>query len=92
MGEADKDRAPPALPALPAAPADPDWQFQTARFPEIQQSGAASYRPLISRDERNEYHGITVDRARRVLDALGARLVTRVQLDRSNAPGTGTSR
>lgn len=47
---------------------------------------------MVSRDERNEYHGITVDRARRVLDALGARLVTRVQLDRSSAPGTGTSR
>ncbi|MGB5811557.1 MAG: helix-turn-helix transcriptional regulator [Polyangiales bacterium] len=28
----------------------------------------------VSRDERNEYHGITVDRATRVLDALGADL------------------
>lgn len=46
----------------------------------------------VSRDERNEYHGITVDRARRVLDALGARLVTRVQLDRPNVPGTAASR
>ena len=35
---------------------------------------------MVSRDERNEYHGITVDRARRVLDALGARLVTRVSV------------
>ena len=26
----------------------------------------------VSRDERNEYHAITVDRAQRVLDALGA--------------------
>ncbi len=26
----------------------------------------------ISRDERNEYHGITVERASRLLDALGA--------------------
>lgn len=34
---------------------------------------------LISRDERNEYHGITVERARRILEALGARLVTRVE-------------
>lgn len=26
----------------------------------------------ISRDERNEYHGLTVERASRILDALGA--------------------
>ncbi|HET6249698.1 MAG TPA: helix-turn-helix transcriptional regulator [Tepidisphaeraceae bacterium] len=36
---------------------------------------------LVSRDERNEYHGITVERARRVLDALGVRLVTRVEVE-----------
>ena len=28
----------------------------------------------VSRDERNEYHGITVERAGRVLDALGVEL------------------
>lgn len=28
----------------------------------------------VSRDERNEYHGITVDRASRILDALGVNL------------------
>lgn len=28
----------------------------------------------VSRDERNEYHGITVERASRVLDAMGVRL------------------
>ncbi len=28
----------------------------------------------ISRDERNEYHGITVDRATRILDAFGVQL------------------
>ncbi len=28
----------------------------------------------VSRDERNEYHGITVNRATRVLDALGVQL------------------
>ena len=27
----------------------------------------------------NEYHGITLDRASRILEALGARLITRVQ-------------
>jgi ribosome-binding protein aMBF1 (putative translation factor) len=28
----------------------------------------------VSRDERNEYHGVTVDRASRILDALGVSL------------------
>lgn len=32
----------------------------------------------VSRDERNEYHGITVERAKKVLAALGARLRTQV--------------
>ena len=32
----------------------------------------------VSRDERNEYHGVTLDRAMRVLKALGVRLETRV--------------
>lgn len=36
---------------------------------------------MVSRDERNEYHGITVERAARVLDALGVRLVTRVEVE-----------
>ena len=27
----------------------------------------------VSRDERNDYHGITVDRAQRIMDALGIR-------------------
>ena len=42
---------------------------------------------MVSRDERNEYHGITVDRAKRVLDALGVRLVTRVEVEPMHAPG-----
>jgi DNA-binding transcriptional regulator YiaG len=33
---------------------------------------------MVSRDERNEYHGITVDRASRVIEALGVKLLTRV--------------
>ena len=33
---------------------------------------------VISRDERNEYHGITVERAQKVLDALNASIVTQV--------------
>ncbi|TWU05469.1 helix-turn-helix domain-containing protein [Stieleria varia] len=32
----------------------------------------------VSRDERNEYHGITVDRAIKILDALGVKLQTTV--------------
>ena len=33
----------------------------------------------VSRDEKNEYHGITVERASRILEALGANLVTHVE-------------
>jgi DNA-directed RNA polymerase specialized sigma subunit len=33
----------------------------------------------VSRDERNEYHGITVDRAQKVLDAMGETLASRVE-------------
>lgn len=33
----------------------------------------------ISRDERNEYHGITIERAQRVLESLGVHLVTQVE-------------
>jgi DNA-binding Xre family transcriptional regulator len=33
----------------------------------------------VSRDERNEYHGITVDRAQRVLDAMNETLTFRVE-------------
>ena len=32
----------------------------------------------VSRDERNEYHGITMERANRVVEALGVRLTTTV--------------
>ncbi len=35
----------------------------------------------VSRDERNEYHGVTVQRAAAILDALGARLTTHVDFD-----------
>ena len=41
----------------------------------------------VSRDERNEYHGITVDRANRVLDAMEVRLVTRVEVEPLGALG-----
>lgn len=35
----------------------------------------------VSRDERNEYRGITLERTRRVLDALGATVRTMVEPD-----------
>lgn len=35
----------------------------------------------VSRDERNEYFGVTLERAIKVLDALNARLKTTVQVD-----------
>ncbi len=35
----------------------------------------------VSRDERNEYFGITLERAVRVLDALNVRLRTTVEID-----------
>ena len=34
----------------------------------------------VSRDERNEYHGISIDRASKILEALGVRLTTQVEL------------
>ncbi|MBA2117970.1 helix-turn-helix domain-containing protein [Bremerella alba] len=38
----------------------------------------------VSRDERNEYHGATLERANRILDALGVDLRTQVvRLERS---------
>jgi len=33
----------------------------------------------VSRDERNEYHGVTLERAARVLEALDVQLLTRVE-------------
>lgn len=33
----------------------------------------------VSRDERNKYHGVTVERAQRVLDALGVEIRTTVE-------------
>lgn len=35
---------------------------------------------MVSRDERNEYHGVTLDRAQRVLDALGASVTAKVDV------------
>jgi DNA-directed RNA polymerase specialized sigma subunit len=35
--------------------------------------------PQVSRDERNEYHGITIERAQRVLEAMGESLRIHVE-------------
>lgn len=40
---------------------------------------------MVSRDERNEYHGITVERAQRIFQALGVDATLTVQ-DRSTGP------
>lgn len=34
----------------------------------------------VSRDERNEYHGVSIDRAARILQVLGARLNSTVEI------------
>jgi DNA-binding XRE family transcriptional regulator len=44
----------------------------------------------ISRDERNEYHGVTVERASRILDTLEADVRTSVR-SRSPRSGSGSS-
>jgi len=36
---------------------------------------------VVSRDERNEYHGITKERAQRILDTLGAEVQVTVDLN-----------
>lgn len=46
-------------------------QRELARLLEVHET-------QVSRDERNEYHGVTLDRAIRVLNALGVRLETKV--------------
>jgi ribosome-binding protein aMBF1 (putative translation factor) len=42
----------------------------------------------VSRDERNEYFGITLDRAAKVLDALNARLHTKVEIEPQRSRAT----
>lgn len=34
---------------------------------------------LVSRDERNEYHGLSIDRARQILDAMGVEVKFQVE-------------
>lgn len=37
----------------------------------------------VSRDERNEYHGITLERASKILEALGATLLSKVEISQT---------
>jgi DNA-binding Xre family transcriptional regulator len=49
----------------------------------------------VSRDERNEYHGITVERVSRILDALGVQLTSRFDepiVPQSTPPSHGERR
>ena len=40
----------------------------------------AVHETQVSRDERNDYHGITLERANRILEALGVEVHSRVEL------------
>lgn len=44
---------------------------------------------VVSRDERNEYHGMTVDRVQRIINALGASIV--LSVDQSSCFSIGDS-
>lgn len=46
----------------------------------------------VSRDERNEYHGIGVERAQRILDALGVSTTTQVDVQPDPLAGRGQGR
>ncbi len=43
----------------------------------------------VSRDERNEYHGVTVERAQRILDTLGETLTLRLERKPATAAVVG---
>ena len=40
----------------------------------------------VSRDERNEYHGITIERAQKILDAIGASITMDVSEPKTAVP------
>lgn len=47
---------------------------------------------VVSRDERNEYHGIGLERVQRILDALGVRIVSQVELPSTTSEAPGEER
>lgn len=46
----------------------------------------AVHETQVSRDERNEYHGVTLERAARILEALDVDLRSRVELAKRKKP------
>ena len=46
----------------------------------------------VSRDERNEYHGVTLERARRILEAMGVHISTAVVSLNGGSHKVGSSR
>lgn len=46
----------------------------------------------VCRDERNEYHGITVERASRILDAMGVEVLSEVHIEKASEPRARDSR
>ncbi|HLX62041.1 MAG TPA: helix-turn-helix transcriptional regulator [Planctomycetota bacterium] len=46
----------------------------------------------VSRDERNDYHGVTVERASRILDAMDAVALTKVCVETAADPKSRRSR
>ena len=46
----------------------------------------------VSRDERNDYHGVTVERASRILDAMGVEALTEVNVESAAEPKSKGSR
>ncbi len=57
----------------------PSLALDTERTAHIPHRSPIFLQAQVSRDERNEYHGITVDRAQRVLDAMNETLTSRVE-------------
>jgi hypothetical protein len=48
--------------------------------PDLAKRLGVVHESQVSRDERNEYYGITLERAVKILDALNARLHTKVEI------------
>ena len=42
----------------------------------------------VSRDERNDYHGVTVERASRILDAMGVEALTDLHVETGDSKGS----
>lgn len=47
---------------------------------------------VVSRDERNEYHGVGLEKVQKILDALRVRLVSHVELPPTQPPESADAR